>query len=277
LRDGFPDSPYRGYLVMGIGAGVVICAGLLVSAFVAPRGTPAGGLPPRVSLVARYGEGIKALRASQPFRVLLLTFLLQGLATGAMLATANYVADHVLHSKPAITFLFAALIAPAVVFSPVWGVIARRIGKEAGFRWASVIFAVAAASIVVLAWAPGPWVYVPVAVCGAAYAGMQSLPLAMLPDVVTHDARQTSGGHAGTFGGMWTAGETTGMALGATVLSIVLAVTGYISTTGTAEVAQPASAVTGIVVAFSVIPAALIALSLIPLARYRLRKEDIDA
>ena len=39
------------------------------------------------------------------------------------------------------------------------------------------------------------------------------------------------------FSGVWTAGETTGMALGATVLSIVLALTGYIESTAGAQAA----------------------------------------
>ena len=47
----------------------------------------------------------------------------------------------------------------------------------------------AALSLIGLNWAPGPWLYVPVAIAGAAYAGMQTLPMAMLPDVISHDAR----------------------------------------------------------------------------------------
>jgi Na+/melibiose symporter-like transporter len=180
-----------------------------------------------------------------------------------------------------VTFLFVALIGPALVVTPVWGVVSRRIGKERGFAVASILFGVAALSMVALLWAPGAWVYLPVALVGAGYAGMQSLPMAMLPDVISHDAQRNGDGRAGTFGGMWTAGETTGMALGATVLTIVLAVTGYVARTASASAAaasdgQPASAVAGIVLSFSIVPAAIVALSLIPLARYRLRKEDID-
>ena len=74
--------------------------------------------------------------------------------------------------------------------------------------------------------------------------------MAMLPDVISHDAARNGAGRAGTFGGMWTAGETTGMALGATVLTVVLAITGYVAHTATPAVAaagetQPASAVAG--------------------------------
>jgi Na+/melibiose symporter-like transporter len=144
------------------------------------------------------------------------------------------------------------------------------------FTAASILFGVAALSTLGVQWAPGAWVYIPVGFAGIAYAGMQSLPLAMLPDVIAHDAARHGPGRAGAFGGVWTAGETTGLALGATVLSIVLAATGYISTVGAVTTVQPDAAVSGIVVSFSVIPAALIALSLVTLGRYRLRRADID-
>lgn len=296
LRSLGGGNSFAGYLLMALVAGVVIGAGMLFSAFVAPRGLPGGvpgDRPPRESVLvtirANYAAGMRVLRDSQPFRALLLTFLLQGLATGLMLAGANYVATWVLHSEDAVTFLFVALIGPALIFAPVWGVVARRIGKERGFVIASILFGVAALSMVALLWAPGAWVYGPVAVAGAAYAGMQSLPMAMLPDVISHDARRdgegragegrAGTGRAGTFGGMWTAGETTGMALGATVLSVVLAVSGYVSRSAAvaeAGATQPGSAVAGIALSFSLIPALIIAISLVPLARYRLRKEDID-
>jgi Na+/melibiose symporter-like transporter len=234
------------------------------------------------TLRTNYAAGVRVLRQSQPFRALLLTFLLQGLATGVMLAGANYVATWVLHSEDAVTFLFVALIGPALIVTPVWGWVSRRIGKERGFAAASTLFGVAALSMVALLWAPGAWVYLPVAMVGAGYAGMQSLPMAMLPDVISHDARRNGPGRAGTFGGMWTAGETTGMALGATVLTIVLALTGYIARSASDAAAaaggatQPAAAVVGIVLSFSVIPAAIIAASLVSLSRYRLRRGDID-
>ena len=100
----------------------------------------------------------------------------------------------------------------------------------------------------------------------------------MLPDVIAHDARHNGPGRGGSFSGMWTAGETTGLAFGTTILAVVLAVSGYLESTATTAVeAQPASAVFGIVMAFSVVPATLMALSFIPLLRYPLRKKDIDA
>lgn len=271
IRDSFADE-HLGYLVMALVAGVVIGLGMLVSAFVAPRGLPTEA--PRISIADNYRQGFDALRRSQPFRSLLATFLLQGLATGLMLAGAQYVARWVLNDG--VTLLFVSLIAPALVFAPVWAVVAGRIGKERAFTIASVLFGVAALVITLQLWAPGAWIYAPVALAGAAYAGMQSLPMSMLPDVISHDARRNGRRNAGTFGGVWTAGETTGMALGSTVLAIVLAASGYLESVAGQEVVQPGSAITGIVLSFSIVPAVIIAVSLVTFARYPLRKADID-
>ena len=272
IRDAFDDE-YLGYLVMAIVAGIVIGLGMLVSSFVAPKGPATTAL--RVSIAQNYRDGLETLRRSQPFRSLLATFLLQGLATGLMLAGAQYVARWVLGDG--VTILFLSLIAPALVFAPVWAIIARRIGKERAFVVASVLFGVAALAITLQLWMPGAWLYAPVALAGAAYAGMQSLPMSMLPDVISHDARKHGEGSAGTFGGVWTAGETTGMALGATVLTIVLAASGYIESVAGQDVTQPGSAIAGIILSFSVVPAVIIAASLVTFVRYPLRKADIDA
>lgn len=270
------DDQRVGYLIMAAVAGLVIGAGMLVSASVAPRAVTAGRSMPTISLAQSYAAGIHAIRSSQPFRALLATFVLQGLATGIMLAGAQYIATWVLRSEDAVTFLFVALIAPALLVAPVWERISRRVGKERAFRIASALFGIAAVALVGQLWAPGPWIYLPVALAGAAYAGMQSLPMAMLPDVISHDARTFGDGRAGVFGGVWTAGETAGMALGATALTVVLAVTGYAERMAGQTVEQSPTAITGIILSFSVIPAMLMVLSLVTLARYRLRKGDID-
>lgn len=276
IRTAFADE-HVGYLVMALVAGLVIGAGMLVATTTAARGVTVTDASPARSIRAGYAEGLAALRRSAPFRALLAAFVLQGLATGVMLAGAQFVATWVLGDARLVTALFVALIAPAVLCAPVWERVARRIGKERGYVIASVLFSGAAVSLVGMLWAPGPWVYAPVAVAGAAYAGMQSLPMAMLPDVISHDARRNGSGRAGSFGGVWTAGETAGMALGATLLTVALAITGYLESTGSEVVVQPDAAIVGIVVSFSLLPAALVLLSLVPLGRYPLRKGDIDA
>ncbi len=282
-----------GYRLMGIVAAVVIGLGLLVATRAAgrprrgaPDATAPGPAAPdatasRGGTVAATGrrawrDAVAVVRTSAPFRALLTAFFLQAMATGLMLAGAQYVAKYLLDSTDAVTYLFVALIAPALVFMPVWTRLSARRGKEWSFRVATVLFAVATVAMVPLAWAPGAWIYGPTALAGIAYAGMQALPMAMLADVISHDSA-TSGGRGGAFSGVWTAGETTGLALGPAILSIVLAVAGYRSSAADAVVAQTASAHAGIALAFSAIPALLTIASLFALLQYGLRRADVDA
>ena len=275
LRSLGGSNDHLGYLLMAIVAGVVLGAGLLVASFAARTGLPTVEHA-SMGLGETYRRGVAALRGSRAFRTLLATFVLQALATGMMLAGAQYVATWVLHDKEAVTYLFIALIAPALLCAPLWGIFARRVGKERAFGFASALYGLAALSLILLEWVPGGWVYLSVGLAGAAYAGMQTLPLAMLPDVISHDARTSGPGRAGTFGGVWTAGETAGIALGTTVLTIVLAITGYHESVAGQTVTQSGLAVTGIVMSFSIAPAIIIALSLFALARYPLRRSDIE-
>ncbi|QEO09626.1 MFS transporter [Protaetiibacter larvae] len=276
LRGVFGGETPAGYLGMAAVAGVLLGVGMLVASFSAPR-EPVGPTPPRQPLAAYYADGIAVLRRSRAFRALLATFLLQALATGMMLAGAAYIAKWVLRDPDnGTTFLFIALIAPALVCAPLWAVIARRTGKEWAFGLASILFGLAAMSLVLLVWVPGAWLYAPVAVAGAAYAGMQTLPMAMLPDVISHDAARHGTGQAGVFGGVWTAGETTGMALGSVALTLGLALTGYREGVAGQVVEQGPNALAGIVLGFSIVPAIMIALSLWTLGRYPLRRHDIE-
>lgn len=293
IRDLFADDELLGYLVMAIVSAVLICAGLAVATTIAPRSLPvAHDAIPRGALLSHYREGLGALRESRPFRALLATFMLQGLATGLMLAGAQYVATWVLHDQGAVTLLFVSLIAPAILIAPLWRWVADRIGKERAFRIASLLFLLATLALIGMLLWPGMWIVVPVGLAGAAYAGLQSMPLAMLPDVISHDAARAAriGGtdddanragdnttRAGVFGGVWTAGETAGMALGSTVLALILAMTGYLESTAAVTVVQPATAVSGIALAFSLFPALLMIASLATLRGYTLRERDIVA
>jgi len=118
-------------------------------------------------------------------------------------------------------------------------------------------------------------VFAAVALVGVGYAGCQVFPMAMLPDAAAVDARRTGSNRAGVYTGVWTAGETLGLALGPGVFAVVLAAGGYVaSTTGGTD--QPDSALTAITLGFSLLPAALVLLSLWWLRGYTLDAEAVD-
>lgn len=86
----------------------------------------------------------------------------------------------------------------------------------------------------------------------------------MLPDVIVEAGRE----RGGAMSGLWTAAETAGLALGPSVVLLALGVAGFVSSTATDFVAQPASALAAIVVTFSVVPALIVAVSVLILTRY---------
>lgn len=258
-----------GYLAMGVVTAVLIAAGMVAATLLTTgRGRRPDPASPSEAGGAGFGAGLAAVRESARLRALLLAFVLQALATGAMLAAAQYVATYTLGQESAVTLLFAALVAPALLVMPLARRLADRVGKERALVLATVLFALAAAALLPARIAPGPWVYACVALAGVAYAGMQLYPLALLPDVISEDARARGTDRAGVIAGIWTAGETAGLALGPTVALGVLAVTGFVSSTTPVVAAQPSAALWGVVLTFSVVPAALAALSLLPLRRF---------
>jgi Na+/melibiose symporter-like transporter len=100
--------------------------------------------------------------------------------------------------------------------------------------------------------------------------------MAMLPDAAAVDARRTGTGRVGVYTGVWTAGETLGLALGPGVFALVLALGGYVSSEN-GDVTQPDSALTAITLGFSLLPGFLILASLWWLRRYSLDAQQVSA
>jgi Na+/melibiose symporter-like transporter len=99
----------------------------------------------------------------------------------------------------------------------------------------------------------------------------------MLPDAAAVDARDTGATRAGVYTGVWTAGETLGLALGPAVYAFGLALGQYHShQSGAAHAVQPGSALNAIVIGFSAVPCVLVLGSLVFLARYRLDEAAVS-
>lgn len=262
-----------GYSVMG----VVVGAGLglaMLGAWLGTRSTSVHGAPVQPASLA---EQVRAIRENRPFAVLLAAFLLQALAVGTAFSGIVYVATYLLGDETLTSVVFASLIAPALLVMPAWRAVGLQVGKQRGYLLATLLFTLAMAALVFLRAYPPMLVYGCVGVAGVAYAGMQMFPLSMLPDTLAADAVTSGRQRAGVFTGIWTAGETTGFAVGPAVLAAVLAATGFVSSTEGETATQPGSALTGIVVAFAVIPAVLSALSLPMVRRYDLSAQRLGA
>ena len=254
-----------GYRIMGLVMAGIILVGV-VGAYVGTRDAPVGSVAPGPGSLR---DQLRVVAGARDFRLLLTTWVLQALATGCMLAGVDYLAGDVLGRDGAATVLFVCFVGPALLLTPVWSAVGGRVGKRRAYLASSLILAAGAALAAVARVAPDGGVFAAVALVGVGYAGCQVFPLAMLPDVAAADAEATGENRAGVYTGVWTAGETLGLALGPGLFALVLALGSYRSGTDDAVV-QPDSALTAITLGFSLLPALLVVASLWWLTRYRL-------
>ncbi|GAA0210814.1 MFS transporter [Saccharothrix mutabilis subsp. mutabilis] len=243
-----------GYGLMGVAVGALILVGTVVTVL----GTR--DVARHVPASAGLRELVGAVRESRAFRLLLAVFVVQAVGLGTMLAGVDYFARLVLGDQSLQTWLFVGFVGPALVVMPLWQRVGRRRGKRFGLVAASLLFAAAVVGLTASRALPVAAVLALMAVIGVGYAGMQVFPLAMLPDVITAQERRSGDTRAGLFSGVWTAGETLGLALGPGVYGLVLGLGGYVA--GTGDAVQPGSAVTAALLGFTALPALLVVLAL---------------
>ncbi len=276
-----------GYRLMGIAIGALILIGALWSYFGTAR-APTGAVLPSAG---GWRETFSAVRAAPRFARLWIVFIVQAVGIGTMLAGVDYMARVVLGSTGASSVLFAAFVGPALLVMPVWQLLASKLSKIACYVAASVLFAVGAIGILAVTLftsyhscfgpavvgpggtesgscqfhGPPMWAVIALVVLiGIGYAGQQVFPLSLLADLSAAAETETGGKRAGLFAGVWTAGETFGLALGPGIYGAVLAAGSYAS--ATAAGLQPPSAVIAIAIGFTAIPAVC---ALVPLPMLR--------
>lgn len=263
----------EGYILMGIVVGVILFL-VLIGSFFGTRKVPhVDPVPTTVS----FREQMRAAAENKPFFILFGSYIIQVLGIGAMLAGVDFYSSYILRDPGQTSILFVCLIGPALVTMPLWVKIGRRFGKLTGYIICTVLFALGGFALMMTG-AEMLWlVYLIVFIMGAGYAGTQLFPYSMLPDTISADTLKTGLRRAGAYTGVWTAADKAGFAVGPAVFAGILAVTGFMETEGGILIDQPASALVGVRIGFALLPALLMALSLLLLRLYRLDPEVIAA
>ncbi|MGN9906091.1 MFS transporter [Phytohabitans sp. LJ34] len=260
--DGIP-----GHRWMGLFCAALIVVGA-VGVYAGTRGVPTGE--------ARESEPtlraqLAVARANRPFRLLLACFVVQAAGIGTMLAGVKYFADHVIERPDdGPTVLFVCFVGPALLVMPLWRRVGAWAGKVRAFVLASLIFAGGALALVAAPALPPVVVYLLVAAIGCGYAGEQVFAMSMLPDCIAYDTTRTGRRQAGVFTGLWTAGETLGLALGPGIYAVVLQLFGYVSSDSGAAAAQDSTARLGVLLGFTVLPAVVVGVGTVLMRGYDL-------
>jgi glycoside/pentoside/hexuronide:cation symporter, GPH family len=166
--------------------------------------------------------------------------------------------------------MFLAVVSPALFTTPIWRRLGERVGKLRGYVIASITLTAATFALTAAPFLPQPLIYTIIAVMGFGYAGQQLFGLAMLPDCIAYDTERTGKRQAGVFTGVWTAGETFGLALGPTIYGTVLSLFEYVPTNTGQFLPQTTLAQAGVLLGFTLVPAVIVGVALVLLRGYNL-------
>jgi glycoside/pentoside/hexuronide:cation symporter, GPH family len=252
-----------GYALMGVVIGLAVAGGGLFCA----RQIVRMPVVQHRATTAPLREQLRQLRSNKPFAILLGAYFGQTLAIGAQLAAVPYFATYTLHDKNAVTIVFLALVGPALLVMPMWVRRSAGLRKRRAMVESSVVYAAGSLALIFAPELPHVATYVIAAVLGIGFAGMQMVPYAMLPDTVDAGAFSEDDGQAGGLSGLWIGGETLGFALGAAILSGLLAIAGFHSTVDAHPVAQSSTALSAVRYGFALLPPLLLLVTL-PLLRW---------
>lgn len=257
-------------------AAVLVVAGL--ACFAMTRGaretaTPVAAARPGLGLLRQ----LRAVRTNRPFLRVILSKLALLLAIASFGATFTYFVVHVLHATYALLGTFT-LVSTVTMFAslPLWLRLVRRVDKRRAY-----ILAALAYSVLSLTWlAAGPdedpaWVLVRAGIMGALGCGTLLAGQALLPDAIEYDWLVHGERREALFAGFYTMVEKLASALGLAVTGAMLGAMGYVSSTAGRAVEQPPSALAGVTYGVSLVPAAMLIVSCLILARYDLGPERL--
>ncbi|MEU8182517.1 MFS transporter [Micromonospora sp. NPDC049047] len=256
-----------GHRWMGLFVAALIALGAL-GAFFGTRSAPTGAVGGSEPTLRAQ---LAVASANRPFRALLICFVVQSAGVATILAGVNYFAAQILRDEQSgPTLLFVCFVGPALLVMPIWTRVGARLGKRTALVVGSLILAGGALALVAAPVLPPVAVYLVVAAIGVGYAGQQVFALAMLPDCIAYDTARTGRRQAGVFTGLWTAGETLGLALGPGIYGLVLQLSGYVSSDSGTAATQSNPARLGVLLGFTILPAFLIAPPVFLLRHYTL-------
>ena len=267
---GSQDTLQEGFALLGKIGGVFITVTGLV-AFFATRNAPRLDVVPHRF---RLRDELSAIISNRPFANLFLVFLLQNLAIGASATALIYFLTITMQvGASMIGPLFAIAGVTALLATPGWVYIGKRLGKKKAYKRAMLINLVMAFSLFFLPSSLAMLLFGVYVINGFADAGNQLMPNAMVPDTVEVDELKNGVRREGAIFGAWAFCRKAGMAGGAFLASICFSVFGFVS----GAESQTEEAALGIRVAFSVLPFILWFIAIRLLARYELSEEQFKA
>jgi GPH family glycoside/pentoside/hexuronide:cation symporter len=243
------------YSTMSLVLAAVCAVSLLIAFLTVPRAKIETAATPKLSLKA-----VASAVVDPTFRPLIGAYLLQLIGSGLGYAAMVYFLSYNMHRADALTqigLIVLAMSAVVIAAQPLWITLSAKFGKKKLY-----VASALGHGVVQIAWgfsagAPLAWIYGLVVAFALFNSGWTLMGYTLLSDVIATDDKARGESRAGVFSALWTGADKIGFALGGTLLTgLVLSAFGFSSALAVTGAAQPASALTGVAIAFAFAPAA---------------------
>ncbi|HUX11917.1 MAG TPA: glycoside-pentoside-hexuronide (GPH):cation symporter [Spirochaetia bacterium] len=250
----FPGKPAyaASFPLMGIVFGAVITATLIVTF----AGTRERIVAPAPAHPAGLFSTFRSILRLREFRIVLAMFLFNMVGFDLIQTLLIYFLKHVVQIPDALTFVIMAIpLLVAIAAAPFWISIGQKFGKRKAYIWAAIYLTATLLVCLLVPVGDLALIVVVASLAGVGISASQVIPFSIVPDVIEIDEYQNGVRREGAFYGITMFLYKVASAVAIAGASALLGLFGYIETTsGSASVVQPASAITGIRVLLGVGP-----------------------
>ena len=247
-----------GWQWVGMLFGAVTLGSLLVTVAIVKERFPADQ-----SANYKAKDIVRLLWGNKPFMVLSAVALLALVAFTLMGILLTYLFKYGLHNETLLPVALGALLGTSVIFVPIWVLAYTRIGKKASYMLSLSVYALSLMSVYFIQTAELSIILPVCIICGIGGCGVQVGLWGLLPDTVEYAhlklGARTEGVQYGFYGFV--------IKLGASVAALIagagLALSGYV-----ANAVQSESALLGIRLLGSFVPAAFIVIAMLVFSYY---------
>lgn len=245
--------------------GAIIVTTTLITTFSIKEKPELAGEPSRLPAVKAILTSFK----NKPFIILMIAFILSSFSFTVLTALVPYFIQYQLDMGDQVSFVLLVMLVMIGIFLIPARLISDRINKGPAYALGLFIACLAVISSFFLPRGATPLIYVVAAIAGIGFSAQWVFPWSMLPDVVEYDEKMTGERREGIYYGLWAFLTKFTGALGVAVSGWALQLFGYVP-----NVEQTSQALFGIRLFFSIVPAAVILVSLPFLIRYPITRKN---
>jgi GPH family glycoside/pentoside/hexuronide:cation symporter len=209
------------------------------------RDPPSDGIRGGAGIVPAFRDVI----STRPARLLLFVQFVESTGVGAVGTISPYLSEYLLRRPDLVAALPAAYVISGVVTIPLWVRISKSFGKRETWLAAMAIAAAAFGAMFFIGENDVVYTMVLLTIAGSAMGCGGVMGLAILADVIDHDARRTGERKEGVYSAAMTLMLKLGTAVAVAVGGFVLSATGFV-----ANAEQSESSLMGIRLLFAGLP-----------------------